>query len=332
MAGAEVAERWQADRLAKAPEVASGFSGLEPLPGAVTTPRREQPAAAGSRSRPVPSPEPGQAPDAGAAAAAAALARRERMAEARTESDEDGVQVERPGAEHAAARVGLEGVKFGWPALPLPLEQFLRCGCVGQERDGAGGHPELAADRPPAEPGGQQFVDGRVVDAGAVGEAVSPRPGRAGGVLRLGARMGRIWRQDLQASAVICDAPLCSLSQVVPKMPPVRHLHCLRCPVDQDRPVVTAFAGRVLIDADYPRDWNFGVGQRFDQPEHRAAADGHAEDSRHAGTGPAGEREADRGRRRPQALGPSAVPTGQARHGGDAYRCESQMTSASHSD
>ncbi len=140
-------------------------------------------------------------------------------------------------------------------------------------------------------------------------------------------------------------------------MPPVRDLHCLRCPgrgtfgeercsiaaahlhpgpllepsreagrlpvgqqvhwtpafdVDQDGPVVAAFAGRVLIDADHPRDWNFGVGQRFDQPEHRAAAHGHAEDARQVGTGPTGEGEPDHGQRRPQALGPSAVPTGQA--------------------
>lgn len=73
----------------------------------------------------------------------------------------------------AVIQVGLEGVEFGWPALPLPVERFLRGGCVGEELDGAGGHAELAADRPPAEPSGQQFVDGRVVDAGAVGEAVS---------------------------------------------------------------------------------------------------------------------------------------------------------------
>lgn len=30
--------------------------------------------------------------------------------------------------------------------------------------------------------------------------------------------------------------------------------------VDEDSPVVTPFAGRVLIDADHPRAWNFGVG------------------------------------------------------------------------
>ncbi|GAA2456278.1 hypothetical protein GCM10010433_68220 [Streptomyces pulveraceus] len=62
---------------------------------------------------------------------------------------------------------------------------------------------------------------------------------------------------------------------------------------------------------DGPWGRNFGVGQRFDQPQHRAAADGHAEDSRQAGTGPTGKRDADRGRHRPQPLGPPTVPTGQ---------------------
>lgn len=55
----------------------------------------------------------------------------------------------------AVIQIGFEGVEFGWPALPLPLEQFLRGGRVGEELDGAGGHTELAADRPPAEPGCQ---------------------------------------------------------------------------------------------------------------------------------------------------------------------------------
>lgn len=84
--------------------------------------------------------------------------------------------------------------------------------------------------------------------------------------------------------------------------------------VDQNGPVVAAFAGRVLIDADYARGGKFRVGQGFDQPHYRAAADGHAEDSRRAGTGPTGESEADCGQRRPQALGPPAVSTSQPRH------------------
>lgn len=38
----------------------------------------------------------------------------------------------------AVIQVGLEGVEFGWSALPLALEQFLRSGCVGEELDDAG--------------------------------------------------------------------------------------------------------------------------------------------------------------------------------------------------
>ncbi|MFE4653570.1 hypothetical protein [Streptomyces sp. NPDC056707] len=34
----------------------------------------------------------------------------------------------------------------------------------------------------PSEPGCQQFVDGRVRDAGAISEAVPPQPLRAGGI------------------------------------------------------------------------------------------------------------------------------------------------------
>lgn len=55
----------------------------------------------------------------------------------------------------AVIQVGLEGVESRWPTLPLPVEQVLRVGCVGEGFDGAGGHAELVADCPPAEPGCQ---------------------------------------------------------------------------------------------------------------------------------------------------------------------------------
>lgn len=147
-----------------------------------------------------------------------------------------------------------------------------------------------------------------MVGSGSVGEAVSSWPGRAGRVfelLRLGSRLGWIWRQHPQASAVVCDATLGGFAEVVPEVPPICHLHRLGCPnggafceercpvaaddfdpwplrepsgqagglpvgqqvhwtpafdVDQDGPVVAAFAGRVLIDADDARGRNFGVG------------------------------------------------------------------------
>lgn len=78
-----------------------------------------------------------------------------------------------------------------------------------------------------------------------------------------------------------------------------------------DSPVMTPFAGRVFVGADHLRGRNFEVGPRFDQPQHRAAARGHAVAIRHAGTGPPSRRVTDCGQRRPQPLGPPAIPTGQ---------------------
>ncbi|MET9852471.1 hypothetical protein ABZY57_05895 [Streptomyces sp. NPDC006450] len=102
LADAEVAERWKAGRLAKAPEAVSGFTGLEPLPGAAP-PQRERPAApAGDRADPVPPPEPAPAPDAGAAAAA--RARHERVEAARAELAEAEGEAERLEAAQATAQ------------------------------------------------------------------------------------------------------------------------------------------------------------------------------------------------------------------------------------
>ncbi|MER5485938.1 hypothetical protein ABT024_22360 [Streptomyces sp. NPDC002812] len=102
LADAEVAEQWKAGRLAKAPESVSGFTGLEPLPGAAP-PRQEQLAvSAGSRSQTVPSPESARAPDAGVTAAA--RARRERLEVARTNLAEAGAEADRLEAEQAAAQ------------------------------------------------------------------------------------------------------------------------------------------------------------------------------------------------------------------------------------
>lgn len=81
--------------------------------------------------------------------------------------------------------------------------------------------------------------------------------------------------------------------------------------VDQHGPIEAALARRVLVDADHSRHRRFGIGQGLDHSEHSAAADGHSEDTGHAGAGPTCEREADRGQSRPQPLGPPAVPSGQ---------------------
>lgn len=100
LAGADVAAQWEAGRLVKAPDSVSGFTGLEPEPGAAP-PRREQSAApAGSRPSPVPPREP--APETGTAAAV--RARRERLEAARTELAEAQTAVEHLEAEQAAAQ------------------------------------------------------------------------------------------------------------------------------------------------------------------------------------------------------------------------------------
>lgn len=82
--------------------------------------------------------------------------------------------------------------------------------------------------------------------------------------------------------------------------------------VDEDGAVVAALAGGVLVDADHPRRGDIGLGQRIDQPEHRAAADGQPENTGDAGTGPARKGQADRGQGGAQPLGPLTVPTCQA--------------------
>jgi hypothetical protein len=158
---------------------------------------------------------------------------------------------------------------------------------------------------------------------------------------------------------MVGDAPFGGFAEVVPQVPAVRDLHCLRCPVggafseerssvpaddldpwplgqpggqarclpvwqqvhrpssfnvDQHRAVVPAFARRVLIDADHSRGWQIRFGQRLDEPQHRAAADGHPKDSSHPSSRPAGQGEADCRQRRTQTLGPPAVSPGQSRH------------------
>ncbi|GGQ46152.1 hypothetical protein GCM10010279_64730 [Streptomyces mutabilis] len=81
--------------------------------------------------------------------------------------------------------------------------------------------------------------------------------------------------------------------------------------IDQNSPVDAAFAHGVLINADHPWGRRLRVRQRVEQPQHRAAADGHPEDPCHPGTGPASEGEPDRNKRRTQPLRPPAVPPGQ---------------------
>ncbi|MFK0044342.1 hypothetical protein ACIQU4_09600 [Streptomyces sp. NPDC090741] len=98
LADAGVAARWAGGRLVQAPDVASGFTGLEPLPGAAP-PRRAQAAGRpdGSESERLRSPEPDADRRAGEA-------RRERVKAARTELAETRAEAERLEAEQAAAQ------------------------------------------------------------------------------------------------------------------------------------------------------------------------------------------------------------------------------------
>jgi hypothetical protein len=83
--------------------------------------------------------------------------------------------------------------------------------------------------------------------------------------------------------------------------------------VDEHRAVDPSFACGVLINANHPWGRDFGFGQRIEQPQHRAAADGHPEGPPQTGASPADEGEAHRGESRPQPLCPPAMPPGQSR-------------------
>ena len=60
-----------------------------------------------------------------------------------------------------------------------------------------------------------------------------------------------------------------------------------RLDVDEDRAVVAALAGGVLVDADDPGRGHFRLGKCIDQAKDGAPADGHPEDGGQAGAGPA---------------------------------------------
>ncbi|MEU7600472.1 hypothetical protein [Streptomyces sp. NPDC041003] len=101
LADADVAEQWMGGRLVKAPDAVSGFTGLEPEPGAAPPPAKQPVGPAGSRSEKTPPSEPEPAPDADAAAG---RARRERVEAARTVLAEAQGEAERVEEEHAAAQ------------------------------------------------------------------------------------------------------------------------------------------------------------------------------------------------------------------------------------
>ncbi|MEV7525893.1 hypothetical protein [Streptomyces sp. NPDC091371] len=112
LADADVAAQWEEGRLVKAPDAVTGFTGLEPLPGAVP-PRRTQPRPAG------PAPERDQPP---APDARAGQARRERVKAARAEAAEARAEAERMEAE----RVAVQELVDSTAAAVLAAEEDVR--------------------------------------------------------------------------------------------------------------------------------------------------------------------------------------------------------------
>ncbi|MFD7256793.1 hypothetical protein [Streptomyces sp. NPDC059874] len=97
LADADVAAQWAAGRLVKAPDLAWGFTGLEPQPGAAP-PRPKRP------DRPAePATRPGRPPEPDADTRAV-RARREREQQARAEAAEARTEAERLEAAQAVAR------------------------------------------------------------------------------------------------------------------------------------------------------------------------------------------------------------------------------------
>ncbi|KRD23510.1 hypothetical protein ASE41_11290 [Streptomyces sp. Root264] len=81
--------------------------------------------------------------------------------------------------------------------------------------------------------------------------------------------------------------------------------------VHQDGAVVATLAGGVFVDTYHSRCGHLRFGQRVDETQDRASADGHAKESSQRGAGPAGQGEADCGQGRMQPFGALAVPAGQ---------------------
>ncbi|MFD4240896.1 hypothetical protein ACFWP3_04730 [Streptomyces sp. NPDC058525] len=106
LADADVAEQWVGGRLAKAPDVGSGFTGLETLPGAAAPQRAPKASTAGSGTGRVPSQEPESEPDVDRRRV---QARRERVKAARAELAGTRAEADRLEAEQVAAQELVDG-------------------------------------------------------------------------------------------------------------------------------------------------------------------------------------------------------------------------------
>ncbi|MFI5866542.1 hypothetical protein [Streptomyces sp. NPDC051546] len=116
LADPEVAERWAGGRLVRSPDPASGFTGLEPQPGAAPPRRKESapPEPAGPAARRAPAPGTG---------GGAEQARRQRIEAAREELAEARAEADRLSTEEAAAQELADGAEAAVRSAVARLEE-----------------------------------------------------------------------------------------------------------------------------------------------------------------------------------------------------------------
>jgi hypothetical protein len=125
----------------------------------------------------------------------------------------------------------------------------------------------------------------------------------------LGEERGTVAADDLDTG------PLCQPRGQSRRLPVGQQVNWApRLDIDEDRAVVAALAGGVLVDADHPRRGHVRLGKRVDQAKDGAAADGHPQDGGQAGAGPARQGKPHCCQGRTQTLGPLTVPAGQTRY------------------
>ncbi|MFI5762344.1 hypothetical protein ACIA8F_15550 [Streptomyces sp. NPDC051563] len=116
LADPEVAERWAGGRLVRSPDPASGFTGLEPQPGAAPPRRKEsappEPAGPATRRTPAPGTDGG-----------AEQTRRQRIEAAREELSEARAEADRLSTEEAAAQELADGAEAAVRSAVARLEE-----------------------------------------------------------------------------------------------------------------------------------------------------------------------------------------------------------------
>ncbi|MGW5399114.1 hypothetical protein [Streptomyces sp. NPDC003952] len=124
LADPEVAERWAGGRLVRSPDPASGFTGLEPQPGAAPPRRKESapPEPAGPAARRAPAPGTGGGAEQ-ARRQRIEAAREERIEAAREELAEARAEADRLSTEEAAAQELADGAEAAVRSAVARLEE-----------------------------------------------------------------------------------------------------------------------------------------------------------------------------------------------------------------